>query len=796
MPRAALAIALFVPFELLAQITGTISGTVVDATGAPVAAARVSVEAQSGLLRSGQTDDGGQYQISNLPLQSYRVSVSADGFDPAVRAITIQSNIPVPLDVRLSVASQTTNITVEGRPPAAAVEPTSTGTRSELDIASLGRTPVSPAVRGLEAVLLSVPGFAADANGAIHPRGAHNQMTYVIDGMPVTDQLTGAFANAVDASIVETVDLFTGNVPAEFGSKVSGVAVITTRSGIGSERWVRGSLQQYVGQFDTVGQVAQFTGGNDRFGYFTSANVMKSHRYLDQVSIDNLHNGGDSERAFTRLDWLPSSRDQIRVNLMAGRSSFELANLRSQQAMEQDQRQMLKDFSAAVGWVRTLGPRTTIDSLVSFRTAVAQLFPSAGDTPVTAAQDRHLTTVTTAIHGNRQQGRQTLRGGGECQMFAVSESFGFGVTDARFNDPGSISYIPTLAAFDLSRGGKLFQFAKKASGKLCSGFGQDVVRAGPVTLSLGLRYDVYRFLARGNQLQPRIGIAYHIARTSTVLRASYNRTYQTPPNENLLLTSANESAVLVPAAVRESLGAAFLVIRPERQNVYEVGLQQGLGSHAKVDASYYHKDSTDLQDNDNFFNTGIIFPTSLARARTNGAELRVTFAPSRALNGWASFTHYHTVVTPPFTGGLFLGSTALNALTAGPFVIDHDQKLGISTGTQYSVTKNLWVSGTLRFDSGLVTNPSDPVQVAADPDYRDLLPYVDLNADVPRVRPHATFDVATGYEWRKDDRKTWEAAVQVSNIGNTTALYNFQSIFVGTRLLQPRTATVRLKRYF
>jgi hypothetical protein len=38
-------------------------------------------------------------------------------------------------------------------------------------------------------------------------------------------------------------------------------------------------------------------------------------------------------------------------------------------------------------------------------------------------------------------------------------------------------------------------------------------------------------------------------------------------------------------------------------------------------------------------------------------------------------------------------------------------------------------------DSRLVSNPSDPGEVAADPDFFDLLPYVDLDAVVQRVRP-------------------------------------------------------------
>src|SRR3972149_3934101 len=107
--------------------------------------------------------------------------------------------------------------------------------------------------RGIEAYLLTAPGFAVNANGAIHPRGAHNQMTFVIDGLPISDQLTGAFANALDASVVQTAELMTGNVPAEFGSKGSGVAVLTSRSGLGIDRPLAGDVVLSAGGVDTWG---------------------------------------------------------------------------------------------------------------------------------------------------------------------------------------------------------------------------------------------------------------------------------------------------------------------------------------------------------------------------------------------------------------------------------------------------------------------------------------------------------------------------------------------------------------
>jgi hypothetical protein len=325
---------------------------------------------------------------------------------------------------------------------------------------------------------------------------------------------------------------------------------------------------------------------------------------------------------------------------------------------------------------------------------------------------------------------------------------------------------------------------------------QDRVRLNRLHLSLGVRYDDYRFLVRGSQVQPRLGVSFHLQETGTVLRASYNRTYQTPVNENLLFSNSEEAAQLTPPAVREALGGGLIRIRSQRQNVYEVGLQQALFGRASLNAVYYHKDERDLHDNDNFLNTGIIFPTSLARSRVNGAEARLVVPSHHGVSASLSLTHYRVIVTPPFTGGLFLGRGAIDALTAGPFLIDHDQTLGAHGMVAWQPRPELWISTSLRYDSGLVTNPSDPRQVATDPDYADLLPYVDLVSRPPRVNPRAITDVAIGYEHRVQDRRAWDLQVQISNLFNTTALYNFQSIFVGTRLVQPRTAGVKLRFFW
>ena len=102
----------------------------------------------------------------------------------------------------------------------------------------------------------------------------------------------------------------------------------------------------------------------------------------------------------------------------------------------------------------------------------------------------------------------------------------------------------------------------------------------------------------------------------------------------------------------------------------------------------------------------------------------------------------------------------------------------------------------MRYDSGLVTNPSDPAVVAADPDYADLLPYVDLKGAPPRVRPRTLLDLVIGYERMREARRRWDVQLQAANLTGKTALYNFQSIFVGTRLVAPRTFSARVRWFW
>lgn len=774
---------------------GTIHGVVLDPSAAVVPGAEVTLENHvTGYRLQTTTDAEGKFVLFNVPENPYILSVAKPGFSEGQQRVHLHSALPVDVTVRLEVADAIHRVDVHAE--GTIVEEHRTGTAVGIDRSSIQRFPTPVLTRGMEAIVLSVPGFIADENGRFHFRGSHGQVSYVVDGIPISDQLHVTFSNSLDPRMVESMEVVTGNIPAEFGQKSAAVVNLTTRSGLGAGG-PRGALQLGGGSFRTAEQGLELSGGNSRFGYYLSGATSTSGRFLDPVNFENLNNHGNTQRAFGRFDFSPDGvRNFMHLNISAGRTAHHVPNLFLQEAAGQDQRRQLRDLMVSFTWLRLLGAKAALSLAPYLRTSSSQLHSSPFDTPVTAQQDRRLATVGARLDLSSEHAGHRLKTGLHFLGIPLREAFAFGITDGAFNDPADAESNPNLEPFDLTRGGSLFLFRDRGYGRQYASYVQDSFSWKDLTINVGLRYDSYRLLVRESGWQPRVGLAYHLPRTHTVVRASYDRLLFTPGNENLLLSASPQAAALVSPEARNLLGTAFLDVRPERQNSYEVGVQQGFSHYLRLDAAYYTKDSRNIHDSDQFLNTGILFPVAISTGKIRGFDFRADFPEHGGWRGYVSLGTTRAVVTPPFSGGLFLGEEAVETFAAGPFHIDHDQKLSAQWSVEYRHRRRWFTSLMGRYDSGLVTEIENVAEIAADPDLAFGLEFVNLDSEPTRVKPRTVWTWLAGATLFDDRRHRMDFQLTVLNLASTRGLFNFLSVFGGTHVIPPRTVAARLVLHF
>ena len=328
-----------------AQNVGTVSGVVTDAQGLAVPGASVSLVNRVARTSQDAVSDGeGTYTLSNIPFGIYVLSAALSGFSPAQQVLDIHSTVAMQADLQLRIGSVNETVQVSAD---ALLETSSTGSHVDLGANLIDQLPSATPSKQLSSMLLSAPGFIPSQNGRIHVRGSHGQIQYVVDGVPMTDEYTEAFANPLDPRYVKSAAVMTGGIPAEYGGKLAAVVDITSKSGLDDPRKVTGEASVNVGRFGS------FDGGGtvggrltSRLGYFLSGGGNRTDRYLDSPTSANLHNTGNARRFTGKLEFRPTDADFVRAVFSANGSMFEVANRADAQARGEDATQDLSGSEA------------------------------------------------------------------------------------------------------------------------------------------------------------------------------------------------------------------------------------------------------------------------------------------------------------------------------------------------------------------------------------------------------------------------------------------------------------------
>jgi len=315
---------------LHAQTSGSVSGTVTDATGAVVPTATVEIHNPvSGYDRTATTDTSGSFSFANVPFNPYHLMISLTGFATYSQDVDVRSPVPVNLKISLSLSGVQSSVTVEAN-GVDLIETESTA-HTDVDRELFDKLPLESASSSLSSlVTLAAPGVAADSNGLFHGMGDHAESSFSVDGQPITDQQSKIFSNQIPVDAVQSLEVIQGAPPAEYGDKTSLVINVTTRSGQGVTT-PHGSVWSSYGSFGTANSGFDLAYGGNKWGNFIAANGLNTGRFLDPPEFAVMHDKGNEENIFDRFDLKLSDTDTFSSNFEYTRSWFQNPNSFDQQ---------------------------------------------------------------------------------------------------------------------------------------------------------------------------------------------------------------------------------------------------------------------------------------------------------------------------------------------------------------------------------------------------------------------------------------------------------------------------------
>lgn len=768
---AACLFAFLLAFGQFAQTnTGELRLTVADGGGLPLPGPVELVSEANAYRQNMTTDSAGVLIVRRLPYGAYRVAVARPGFAEVSRLVEIRSALPTDFHVAMNLATLQAQVSVSAE--ATLLDPRQATSAHRIGAETLEQRTTALPGRTLPDIVNTQPGWLLEANGILHPRGSEYQTQYIVDGLPMTDNRSPVYAPDLGAGHVHAMTIMTGGYPAEYGRKLGGVIEVVTTAP--ARRGGGGSASVHAGSFSTAGGDVMAEYGREKTTLSATAGIARTNRYLDPPVEENYTNRGSTSNVALRFERDFTAADRFGVILRHGHAEFLVPNERVQEEVGQRQDRDSTENAAQFSFQRVLSSRMVGDVRAMVRQVSASLWSNTSSTPIAVSQDRGFREVYLKGALSAHAGMHELKAGADAIVGSVRENFAYQITDrGAFDDDTPIS----------------FSFAGHHADREQALFLQDQMRLGSWTVNAGLRWDRYRLLVADHAFSPRLAVAWSWPSADLVLRASYDRVFQTPAIENLLIASAEAVETLGPEVVR-------LPVPPSRGHFYEAGLSKALAGRTRLDAAFFTRRMHDVADDDLLLNTGVSFPIAFHQAEIHGAEVKLDVLRWKGIAGSIGYSHLRGVGQLPITGGLFLGEEGTERLgSTSSFPVTQDQRHTIRGRVSYQFSPSAWLALAGSYGSGLPFEDFDDSREEAVSQFGQRV--VDrVNFETGRVRPSASLDASAGIVVSKSSNHAVRVQAEVRNITNRLDVINFSGLFSGTALAAPRSAAVRLRLDF
>ena len=750
--------------------TGELRIRVTDPSGFPAKSALELICEANEFHKTFVTDDSGNVVAKRLPFGVYRIHVEQQGFAPFADSVEIRSAVPTEFHVSLSLAAMNTSVTV--KETETLIDPSRTGSINRIGSETIEERLTSLPGRSLVDLVNSQPGWLYEGNAVLHPRGSEYQTQFVVDGVPLMGNRSPSFGTEIEADDVQSMSIFTANIPAEYGRKLGGVVeLVTTKD---ARPGFHGKAVLGGGSFGTGDAYVsgQYSWGKNTLG--ATADGARTDRFLNPPVVQNYTNTATTGDFSLHYERDFSDADRLGLTVRHALARFQIPNEQLQQAAGQQQDRSNLETVGILSYQHVFSPNLLGDLRLMARDDADALSSNPLSTPIIAFQDRgfreQYAKGTIALHHKNQE----WKAGIEADFTSLHERFNDAITDPSQFGPGT---PPT------------FRFVGNGRDLEQSAFVQDLLRLGRWTVSAGLRWDHYQLLINQNAFSPRLGIARYIPSADLVLHASYDRVFQTPEFENILLSSSPDVLALSPNVLR-------LPVQPSHGNYYELGLTKGFWAHLRVDVNAFRRLVNHFADDDQLLNTAVSFPIAFRKADIYGAESKLEIPRWGKLNGFISYSYMLGSADFPVTGGLFLGDAAAKALsqTTGRFWVTQDQRHTVRTRFRYDLLPRAWVAFGGQYGSGLPVVFDGTEQTAISQYGQQIVNRVDFAHG--RVKPSLSLDASAGAEIWRHDRLNMRMQADLENLNNRLNVIDFAGLFSGNSIAPPRSFALRLETSF
>ncbi len=762
------------PSALFAQRErGELRVEVHDAQGSTVAGNGELVSEQNDLRREFKVGPDGRTALQGLPFGRYHISFQAPGFAEWSGMVELHSEVPIAFSITLGVAPVSTQVQVSDS--ATLVDSSRTGVTYAIGKGAIEEAINAQPGRTLSDLVNDQPGWLYEANGVLHPRGSEYDVQYVFDGLPLTQNRSPAFAPSLDPDNVESLRVLTASFPAEYGRKLGGIVEVTTGKNPPDGLHAEASMEG--GSFATVGGSARISFALDKDRFSVGGQGFHTERYLDPPVLQNFTNRANSGGVFAVYERDFSDRDRLRISVSHKSVRYLVPNELVQQDDLQRQDIASVETAGQVYWQHILSPDMVFSAAGSIRDSEETLSSNPLSTPVIVSQDRGYREGYFRTDFSAHRGHHDWKAGFDAVFNPVHEAFTYAITDPSQFDSATLQQFtfPLHRAWDVEQ----------------SAYVQDAWHAGNWNVSAGIRLDHYDFNVNEWAASPRVGVSRFVPEWNLLLHASYDRVFQTPALENILLASSPDLTVVNPNVLR-------LPVRPARANYYEVGLTKGIAGKLRVEANVFRRDFRNYSDDDVLLDTGISFPISFQKARIFGEELSLQVPHWWRFSGFVSYSNQSGYGQGPVTGGLFLGGDSSSALTdTSRFAVTQDQRNTLRAKLRMQSTKRTWLAVTSEYGSGL---PVEIDQGAIDLNFLlsqygpDILAKV--NFAKGRVAPNFSLGAAAGWDVYRKEARSVLLQIEGANLTDRVNVLNFASLFSGTAVAAPRSVSARVRVSF